>query len=57
MTRKEPLPPESDLIKAKNIFLTPHIAGATDEVIETGTDMTIYHLREFMSDMLRSEWR
>ena len=57
VTRKESLPPESDLIKAKNIFLTPHIAGATDEVIETGTDMTIYHLREFMSDMLRSEWR
>ena len=57
VTRKEPLPPESDLIKAKNIFLTPHIAGATDEVIETVTDMAIYHLREFVSDMLRSEWQ
>ena len=56
VTRKEPLPPGSKLIKAKNIFLTPHIAGATDEVIETGTDMAIYHLREFLSDMLRSEW-
>ena len=56
VTREEPLPPESALIKAKNIFLTPHIAGATDEVIEIGTDMAIYHLREFLSDLLRSEW-
>lgn len=51
VTEKEPLPPKSPLIKAKNIFLTPHIAGATDEVIETGTDMVIYHLREYLSDM------
>ena len=57
VTREEPLPPRSELIKAKNIFLTPHIAGATDEVIEVGTDMVIYHLREYLSDMLGSEWK
>lgn len=55
VTRKEPLPPNSPLIKAKNIFITPHIAGATDEVIETGTDMAIYHLREFLSDRWDNE--
>ena len=51
VTRHEPLPPNDPLIKAKNIFITPHIAGATDEVVETGTDMAIYYLREYMSDM------
>ena len=51
VTRHEPLPPNDPLIKAKNIFITPHIAGATDEVIETGTDMAIYYLREYLSDM------
>lgn len=51
VTRKEPLPVNSPLIHAKNIFITPHIAGATDEVVEIGTDMAIYHLREYMSEM------
>jgi D-3-phosphoglycerate dehydrogenase len=51
VTRHEPLPPNDPLIHAKNIFITPHIAGATDEVVETGTDMAIYYLREYLSDM------
>lgn len=55
VTRKEPLPLNSPLIKAKNIFITPHIAGAADEVIEIGTDMAIYYLREFMSDIWEEE--
>lgn len=55
VTRKEPLPLNSPLIKAKNIFITPHIAGAADEVIEIGTDMAIYHLREFLSDRWEEE--
>lgn len=55
VTRQEPLPPESSLIRAKNIFITPHIAGSTDEVIERGTDMAIYYLREYLSDM-NSSW-
>lgn len=50
VTTQEPLPPNSPLIKAKNIFLTPHIAGAADEVIQIGTDMVIYHLRNFLYD-------
>ncbi len=48
VTRQEPLPPGSPLIRAKNIFITPHIAGATDEVVQTGTEMAIYHLRQYL---------
>ena len=54
VTQQEPLPPKSPLIRAKNIFLTPHIAGATDEVVDTCTDMAIYHLREYLSYMWES---
>lgn len=53
VTKKEPLPPNSPLIHGKNLILTPHIAGATDEVIQTGTDMAIYHIREFLTN---EEW-
>ena len=53
VTQQEPLPMNSPLIKAKNIIITPHIAGAADEVIQIGTDMTIYHIREFLSDIWR----
>lgn len=52
VTMHEPLLPNDPLIKAKNIFLTPHIAGAANEVIENGTDMAIYHLREYLSDTM-----
>lgn len=51
VTQKEPLPINDPLIKAKNIFITPHIAGATEEVVEIGTDMAIYYLREYLSEM------
>ena len=50
VTAQEPLLPNNPLIKAKNILITPHIAGATDEVIQIGTDMAIYHIREFMTN-------
>ena len=51
VTRKEPLPANSKLIRAKNIFITPHIAGATDQVIEKATDMAIYYIREYCIDI------
>lgn len=54
VTKEEPLPVNSPLIHAKNIFLTPHIAGATDEVIQIGTDMVIYHLREYLSEFVEA---
>lgn len=55
VTVQEPLPLNSPLIKAKNIILTPHIAGAADEVIQIGTDMAIYHLREYLINVWRKE--
>lgn len=52
VTQREPLPIDDPLIHAKNIFITPHIAGATEEVIENGTDMAIFFLREYLSQMM-----
>lgn len=51
VTMHEPLLPDDPIIRAKNIFITPHIAGSTDEVIENGTDMAVYYLREYLSDV------
>lgn len=51
VTKNEPLLPNSPLIKANNIFITPHIAGSTDEVIDKGTEMAIYHVRDFLDNM------
>ncbi len=51
VTQHEPLPSHSPLISATNIFITPHIAGASDEVIQIGTDMAIDHLRDFIKKM------
>ncbi len=47
VTRQEPLPIDSSLPQAPNLILTPHIAGATDEVIEIVTDAAVTHLREY----------
>lgn len=55
VTSHEPLPPNSPLIYAQNIFITPHIAGAADEVIQIGTDMAIYHLREYLTNVWKYE--
>lgn len=55
VTRQEPLPMNSPLIFAKNIFITPHIAGAADEVTQIGTDIVIYHLREYLTNVWREE--
>lgn len=55
VTAQEPLPLNSPLIHTKNIFITPHIAGAADEVVQIGTDMAIYHLREYLTNVWRTE--
>lgn len=52
VTRKEPLEVGDPLVHAPNIFITPHIAGSTDEVIEKGTDMAIYFLREYITEYM-----
>lgn len=48
VTQHEPLLPDDKIIKAENIFITPHIAGATDEVIDHCTDMVKGYLRVFL---------
>lgn len=48
VTRQEPLLPYSRLIRTRNISITPHIAGATDEVIDYCTDLVREYLREYL---------
>lgn len=48
VTRDEPLGNDSPLLDAPNLLMTPHIAGASDEVIDNGTNMVIEKLRGFM---------
>lgn len=48
VTRQEPLPIKHKLIAEPNIILTPHIAGATDRVIDYGTEMVIEHMKNFL---------
>lgn len=47
VTRHEPLQVGDKLIKAKNLVITPHIAGAADVVIGNGTQMVIDAIHEF----------
>jgi Phosphoglycerate dehydrogenase and related dehydrogenases len=48
VTRNEPLKPKDPLIFAKNLMLTPHIAGATDIVIDNGTRMAVEHIKTYL---------
>lgn len=48
VTRDEPMPLDSPLTKANNIVLTPHIAGATDGVIDNVTKVVAAYIRQFM---------
>lgn len=48
VTRQEPLLPDSRIIHARNISITPHIAGATNEVIDYCTDLVRKYLREYL---------
>jgi phosphoglycerate dehydrogenase-like enzyme len=40
----EPLPPESPLWKCPNLFITPHLAGASEHLWERQTDLLIDNL-------------
>nr|WP_051526999.1 NAD(P)-dependent oxidoreductase [[Eubacterium] cellulosolvens] len=48
VAKQEPLPPDSVLLSAPNLTITPHIAGASDEVIRKGTEMVIHKLTKFV---------
>lgn len=48
VAKKEPILPNSRLLKTPNLVITPHIAGASDEVVKRGTEMTIKTLMHWL---------
>ncbi len=48
VTLTEPLPDDYPLIDIPNLLITPHIAGASDDVIYTGTEMVIRKLMNYL---------
>jgi D-3-phosphoglycerate dehydrogenase len=48
VAKKEPIPADSVLLRAPNLTITPHIAGASDEVIRRGTEMVVQKLHRFL---------
>jgi phosphoglycerate dehydrogenase-like enzyme len=43
----EPLPPESPLWKCPNLFITPHLAGASEHLWERQADLLIDNLERW----------
>ncbi len=48
VTSQEPIPADSPLLTAKNILLTPHIAGSSFDVQYTGTHMVQKSLTDYL---------
>ncbi|MCR5099915.1 MAG: hypothetical protein K6B41_01015 [Butyrivibrio sp.] len=48
VTKNEPISDEDPLLNAPNLTITPHIAGASDEVVKKGTEMVIHKLIGFL---------
>lgn len=48
VTKTEPIPSDSPLLDAPNLIITPHIAGASDDVVKKGTEMVIHKLISFL---------
>lgn len=49
VTRREPIPPDSCLVGAPNLLVTPHIAGSSGDVQVCGTEMVIASLTEYLA--------
>ena len=49
VAHKEPMPPDSPLINAKNCFITPHIAWAPRETRQRLMDITVDNLKNFLN--------
>ena len=50
VVKKEPISNEYKLLDAPNLIITPHIAGASDEVVYKGTEMVIHKLINYLGD-------
>ncbi len=46
---KEPLDPDSPLLKLDNVVLTPHSAGQTPEVLDKGLSMAVENIANFLA--------
>jgi phosphoglycerate dehydrogenase-like enzyme len=49
VTAKEPLPPESPLWKLDNVFLTPHVSGATENTWQREEDLVAENLKRWFA--------
>ncbi len=48
VARQEPIPPTSPLVAAKNLIITPHIAGSSLDVQVTGSNMVVESLSDWV---------
>ena len=49
VTGQEPLPPDSPLWKARNLFLTPHVSSVSERLWERETELLLKLLEEWFS--------
>ena len=49
VTVKEPLPPESPLWKMNNVFITPHVSGATENTWEREEELMAENLKRWFA--------
>jgi D-2-hydroxyacid dehydrogenase (NADP+) len=49
VTSQEPLPPENQLWKADNLFITPHMSAVSEHLWERQTDLVIENLERWFS--------
>lgn len=50
VTDPEPLPPDSELWKAPNVLITPHISGGTPRYMDRAIDILCENLRRYVAD-------
>ena len=48
MTEPEPLPADDALWQMENVIITPHIAGAAEEVLTNHTKMIVAEIGRFL---------
>lgn len=48
VTRKEPISSEHFLVGTRNLIITPHIAGSSDDVQYCGTKMVVESIKDFL---------